>query len=111
MLNLESNCLRLYSRVRELLASEVSCKPDDICDFELQACDTQPSVLGGAMKEFIFSGRLHNLCISFNNVQGPQLRKGGKAKEGVRVKIRMKTWPTIPIYLDVSGAMHRMLPS
>ncbi|KAK9161201.1 hypothetical protein Syun_007542 [Stephania yunnanensis] len=49
----------------DLLASEAGCEPDDICDFKLQACDTQPSVLGGAMKEFIFSGRLDNLCMSF----------------------------------------------
>lgn len=49
----------------KLLASEASCKPDEICDFELQACDTQPSIIAGAMKEFIFSGRLDNLCMSF----------------------------------------------
>ncbi|KAK9277840.1 hypothetical protein L1049_027397 [Liquidambar formosana] len=48
-----------------LLASQVGCAPDDICDFELQACDTQPSIVAGAMKEFIFSGRLDNLCMSF----------------------------------------------
>ncbi|KAJ0742539.1 putative aspartyl aminopeptidase [Helianthus annuus] len=45
--------------------AQVRCKPDDICDFELQACDTQPSVIAGAMKEFIFFGRLDNLCMSF----------------------------------------------
>lgn len=49
----------------KLLAAEVGCKPDDICDFELQACDTQPSTIAGAMKEFVFSGRLDNLCMSF----------------------------------------------
>ncbi|THF97513.1 hypothetical protein TEA_011301 [Camellia sinensis var. sinensis] len=48
-----------------LLAAEVGCEPDDICDFELQACDTQPSIIAGATKEFIFSGRLDNLCMSF----------------------------------------------
>ncbi|KAJ1396239.1 Peptidase M18 [Sesbania bispinosa] len=49
----------------QLLASKLGCEPDDICDFELQACDTQPSVVAGAAKEFIFSGRLDNLCMSF----------------------------------------------
>lgn len=48
-----------------MLAKEAGCKPEDICDFELQACDTQPSVVAGAMKEFVFSGRLDNLCMSF----------------------------------------------
>lgn len=54
-----------HSLLLELLAIQASCKPDDICDFELQACDTQPSIIAGAMKEFIFSGRLDNLCMSF----------------------------------------------
>lgn len=53
----------------QLLASKVGCEPDDICDFELQACDTQPSIVAGAMKEFIFSGRLDNLCMSFCSLQ------------------------------------------
>jgi len=48
-----------------LLASKLGCETDDIYDFELQACDTQPSTVGGAAKEFIFSGRLDNLCMSF----------------------------------------------
>ncbi|KAI3463633.1 hypothetical protein Pfo_020296 [Paulownia fortunei] len=49
----------------QLIAAQLGCEPDDICDFELQACDTQKSVIAGALKEFIFSGRLDNLCMSF----------------------------------------------
>ncbi|XP_059443602.1 probable aspartyl aminopeptidase [Corylus avellana] len=54
-----------HSLLLQLIASQVGCKPDDICDFELQACDTQPSIVAGAAKEFIFSGRLDNLCMSY----------------------------------------------
>ncbi|KAI3985677.1 hypothetical protein MKX01_033960 [Papaver californicum] len=54
-----------HSLLLQLLAYEVGCKPEDICDFELQLCDTQPSIVAGALKEFIFSGRLDNLCMSF----------------------------------------------
>jgi len=45
-----------------LITKEANCEPDEICDFELQLCDTQPSVIAGAMKEFIFSGWLDSLC-------------------------------------------------
>lgn len=51
--------------MEQLLSEELACNPEEICDFELQVCDTQPSVIGGALKEFIFSGRLDNLCSSF----------------------------------------------
>ncbi|KAF5195237.1 Aspartyl aminopeptidase [Thalictrum thalictroides] len=54
-----------HSLLLQLLAAQLGCGPDDICDFELQLCDTQPSIVAGAMKEFIFSGRLDNLCMSF----------------------------------------------
>ncbi|KAI8019027.1 putative aspartyl aminopeptidase [Camellia lanceoleosa] len=54
-----------HSLLLQLLAARVGCEPNDICDFELQACDTQPSIIAGATKEFIFSGRLDNLCSSF----------------------------------------------
>ena len=50
--------------MEQLLSEELACNPEEICDFELQVCDTQPSVIGGALKEFIFSGRLDNLCSS-----------------------------------------------
>ncbi|KAL6552440.1 hypothetical protein OROHE_007804 [Orobanche hederae] len=49
----------------QLIAAQLGCEPDEICDFELQAYDTQKSVIAGAMKEFIFSGRLDNLCMSY----------------------------------------------
>ncbi|OIW15410.1 hypothetical protein TanjilG_13746 [Lupinus angustifolius] len=54
-----------HSLLLQLLTSKLGCKPDEICDFELQACDTQPSIVAGAAKEFIFSGRLDNLFMSF----------------------------------------------
>ena len=54
-----------HSLLLQLLANKLGCEPEDICDFELQACDTQPSVIAGAAQEFIFSGRLDNLCMSF----------------------------------------------
>ncbi|GMN56792.1 hypothetical protein TIFTF001_025911 [Ficus carica] len=59
-----------HSLLLQLLASQLGCKPDDICDFELQACDTQPSTVAGAQKEFIFSGRLDNLCMTFCSLKG-----------------------------------------
>ena len=49
----------------ELLAAELGCDPGHIQDFELQLCDVQPSTIGGAKQEFIYSGRLDNLCSVF----------------------------------------------
>ncbi|XP_044477295.1 probable aspartyl aminopeptidase [Mangifera indica] len=60
-----SNNSKHHSVLLQMIASQLGCAVDDICDFELQACDTQPSVLAGIKKEFIFSGRLDNLCMSF----------------------------------------------
>ncbi|KAF8408395.1 hypothetical protein HHK36_007545 [Tetracentron sinense] len=54
-----------HSLLLQLLAIQAGCEPNDICDFELQVCDTQPSIVAGAMKEFIFSGRLDNLGMTF----------------------------------------------
>ncbi|CAL1389061.1 unnamed protein product [Linum trigynum] len=61
--------LKHHLLLLQIIASKLGCKPDDICDFELQVCDTQPSAIGGALKEFIFSGRLDNLCMSFCSLQ------------------------------------------
>ena len=50
-----------------LLAEEIGggVTAEQIVDFELQICDVQPSTVGGALKEFIFSGRLDNLASSY----------------------------------------------
>ena len=47
------------------MAEELGCDAHEIVDFELEVCDTQPSVVGGAAREFIYSGRLDNLASSF----------------------------------------------
>ncbi|XP_038999307.1 probable aspartyl aminopeptidase [Hibiscus syriacus] len=54
-----------HALLLQIIADKLGCQPDQICDFELQTCDTQPSIVAGAAKEFIFSGRLDNLCMSF----------------------------------------------
>jgi aspartyl aminopeptidase len=48
-----------------MLSEELKCDVDDIVSIELNVCDTQPSCLGGANNEFIFSGRLDNLASSY----------------------------------------------
>jgi aspartyl aminopeptidase len=42
---------------------------EKILDFELCLYDTQPSAIGGAYNEFIFSGRLDNLMMSFCSIE------------------------------------------
>lgn len=49
----------------QILSDELGCKAENIVSMELNVCDTQPSCLGGANNEFIFSGRLDNLASSF----------------------------------------------
>ncbi|KAG5533052.1 hypothetical protein RHGRI_027326 [Rhododendron griersonianum] len=49
----------------QILSDELSCGIEDIASMELNICDTQPSCLGGANSEFIFSGRLDNLASSY----------------------------------------------
>lgn len=52
-----------------MVAEELGCGVEEIADFELNVCDTQPSCIGGARKEFIFSGRLDNLASSYCALQ------------------------------------------
>ncbi|KAF9365881.1 hypothetical protein BGX34_007830 [Mortierella sp. NVP85] len=52
-----------------LLSKELDVPVDKIMDFELCLYDTQPSAIGGAYNEFIFSGRLDNLMMSYCSIE------------------------------------------
>lgn len=47
-----------------LLAEAAGCAPADIFDFELNVCDVQPGVIGGAQNEFVFVGA--HACFVYN---------------------------------------------
>eukprot|EP00250_Pteridium_aquilinum_P006388 c16327_g1_i1 orf=191-1921(-) len=54
-----------HSTLLQILAEELRCEVEEIANLELDVCDTQPSCIGGAQREFIFSGRLDNLASSY----------------------------------------------
>ncbi|SCV68898.1 BQ2448_1019 [Microbotryum intermedium] len=58
----------IASSLSKSLGEEIT--PAQIHDFELSLFDVQPSTIGGALNEFIFSPRLDNLFSSFAAVQG-----------------------------------------
>jgi aspartyl aminopeptidase len=60
---------RHHPLLLQLLAAELKCAPEDIADFDLQICDTQPAAIGGALNEFIFSGRLDNLASCYTSLR------------------------------------------
>lgn len=49
-----------HSLLLQLITQSLGCSVDEIVDIELQVIDTQPAAIGGALDEFIFSGRLDN---------------------------------------------------
>ena len=56
---------RHHALLLKMLAEAALCQPNEIADFELQLCDTQKASIGGARDEFVFSGRLDNLAMSY----------------------------------------------
>ncbi|KAG0287833.1 hypothetical protein BGZ98_004472, partial [Dissophora globulifera] len=64
-----------------LLSEELKVPVDKILDFELCLYDTQPSAIGGAYNEFIFSGRLDNLMMSYCSIEA--LIRSLKTKESL----------------------------
>lgn len=66
----DASALRHSPLLLKLLAEELKCKPEDILTFDLQLCDTQPSTIGGACREFIHSGRLDNLAMCYCATEG-----------------------------------------
>lgn len=65
----DPSALRNSPLLLKLLADELKCAPEDILTFDLQLCDTQPSAIGGACNEFIYSGRLDNLAMSYAAIE------------------------------------------
>ncbi|KAJ3012738.1 hypothetical protein HKX48_006113 [Thoreauomyces humboldtii] len=53
----------------KLLAKEMKIEASQIGDFELCLYDVQPSAIGGAEDEYIFSARLDNLMMSYCSVE------------------------------------------
>jgi aspartyl aminopeptidase len=53
----------------QLIADEIKIKPEDILSVDLCLYDSQPPCLGGSRNEFIFSGRLDNLYLSYCSIQ------------------------------------------
>ncbi|CAN0395259.1 unnamed protein product, partial [Laminaria digitata] len=65
----EGKTERHHPLLVEMVAEELGCDAGDVEDFELQLCDTQPSCIGGARSEFVLSGRLDNLCSSWQSLR------------------------------------------
>ena len=61
---------RHHAPLVQALAAELSTPPESIKDFDLCLYDTQPSVLGGLYNEFVYSGRLDNLMMTFTCFTG-----------------------------------------
>jgi aspartyl aminopeptidase len=58
------------SCLAQLIAEEIGLSnPEDLVDLDLQLIDLQPSCVGGASDELLFSGRLDNLCSSYQSIR------------------------------------------
>ncbi|KAI5820293.1 peptidase M18 [Pyronema omphalodes] len=61
---------RHHAPIVERIAKEAGVNVQDIVDFEMILYDTHQSCLGGMDDEFIYSGRLDNLMMSYCSVEG-----------------------------------------
>ena len=59
---------RHHPLLLKLIADEIDARRAVIVDFDLQLCDTQPSAIGGAQREFVYSGRLDNLVSCYTSL-------------------------------------------
>jgi aspartyl aminopeptidase len=58
-----------HAALLALVAEQLGCAAEDIVDFELNLCDVQPGVVGGAAEEFVFVGRLDNLASCYTALE------------------------------------------
>ena len=78
---------RLHPALLQLIAAEVGVPAASIVDMELQLTDVQPSTVGGATGELIFSGRLDNLCSSYQIIRA--LADGSHDNLAAQPNVRM----------------------
>eukprot|EP01039_Chlorochromonas_danica_P007066 gene7066-7816_t len=78
---------RIHPAFLRLVAESINVDSGLIEDIEAQLIDLQPATLGGARGEFIFGGRLDNLCSSYQCLQAliqsstyPQAKTVGNIK-------------------------------
>lgn len=82
----DKGVLQQHPLLLDILAKELNIEQADILDFELQVCDTQPSCIGGAMEELVFSGRLDNLAHCYTSTRALLDSLGSLGEDdGVRV--------------------------
>lgn len=67
--NASDDVKRLHPYLVNLISTSAGVDPLSVVDMELQLIDIQPSCTGGGSGEFIFSGRLDNLCSSFQTMR------------------------------------------
>jgi aspartyl aminopeptidase len=60
---------RFHPALLGLVSADAEVNAADIVEMELQLVDVQPSCLGGLRSEFIYSGRLDNLCSAYQCVR------------------------------------------
>jgi aspartyl aminopeptidase len=60
---------RLHPYLLRMMAKAANIDPEIIEDMELQLIDVQPSTLGCANDELLFSGRLDNLCSTYQSLR------------------------------------------
>ncbi|GET01669.1 aspartyl aminopeptidase [Rhizophagus clarus] len=68
--NNEEKNVKHHPALLNVLIQELGCNVNEIHDFELCLYDTQPSTIGGAYNEFIFSPRLDNLMMTYTVLTG-----------------------------------------
>ena len=64
-----SNDSRLHPALLQLISTECNIPTENVVDLELQLIDVQPSIIGGASGDLLFSGRLDNLCSSYQIIK------------------------------------------
>lgn len=59
---------RFHPYLVQIIADNLGVNKASVVDMEIQLIDTQPSLIGGGASDFVFSGRLDNLCSSYQSL-------------------------------------------